>query len=73
MPSLPALPFSLSNLAPFWAECLANPLVLLGLFVAASLLIGLVFAIPILGHASWHAYRELVDASAFAPLDAPAP
>lgn len=38
MPSLPALPFSLSNLAPFWAECLANPLVLLGLFVAASLL-----------------------------------
>lgn len=29
----------------------------------ATLLIGLVFAIPILGHASWHAYRDLVDTS----------
>ena len=29
-----------------------------------TLLIGLVFVMPILGHASWHAYRDLVDASA---------
>ena len=28
-----------------------------------SLLIGLVFVVPMLGHASWHAYRDLVDAS----------
>jgi uncharacterized membrane protein len=25
--------------------------------------IGLIVALPLLGHASWHAYRELVDAS----------
>lgn len=29
----------------------------------ASLMIGLVVVIPILGHASWHAYRDLVDTS----------
>lgn len=29
----------------------------------ATMLIGLVFAIPVLGHASWHAYRDLVDTS----------
>ena len=29
-----------------------------------TLLIGLVFVMPVLGHASWHAYRDLVDASA---------
>jgi uncharacterized membrane protein len=31
---------------------------LLGIF---SLFIGLVFVVPMLGHASWHAYRDLVD------------
>jgi uncharacterized membrane protein len=25
--------------------------------------LGLIFVIPMLGHASWHAYRELVDTS----------
>ena len=35
---------------------------LLGL---GSLLLGLIFVIPMLGHASWHAYRDLVDASTF--------
>jgi uncharacterized membrane protein len=30
-----------------------------------SLLLGLVVVMPMLGHASWHAYRDLVDASAF--------
>jgi uncharacterized membrane protein len=34
---------------------------LLGL---CSLLLGLVFVIPMLGHASWYAYRDLLDASA---------
>ena len=27
----------------------------------ASMLLGLVFLVPLLGHASWHAYRDLVD------------
>ena len=55
-----------------WQTVLANPLpmalwaalimgfTLLGL---GSLLIGLVLVIPMLGHGSWHAYRDLVDAS----------
>ena len=29
----------------------------------ATLMAGFVIAIPVLGHASWHAYRDLVDAS----------
>jgi uncharacterized membrane protein len=33
---------------------------LLGIF---SLFLGLVFVIPMLGHASWHAYRDLIDTS----------
>lgn len=56
-----------------WQAVLANPLTmawwaalimgfsLLGLCAA---LFGLIFVIPMLGHASWHAYRALVDASA---------
>jgi uncharacterized membrane protein len=53
-----------------WRAVLANPLplavwaLLIGLFAAlglASLFIGLVFVMPMLGHASWHAYRDLVD------------
>ena len=32
----------------------------LGVF---SLFIGLIFVVPMLGHASWHAYRDLIDAS----------
>jgi uncharacterized membrane protein len=27
----------------------------------ASMFIGLVFALPLIGHATWHAYRELVE------------
>jgi uncharacterized membrane protein len=56
-----------------WRVVIENPLpmavwaalvlgfTLLGL---ASLLIGLVFVIPMLGHASWYAYRDVLDASA---------
>ena len=36
-------------------------LTLLGL---GTLLLGLVVVLPLLGHASWHAYRDLVDAGA---------
>ncbi|WP_291995513.1 DUF2189 domain-containing protein [Candidatus Accumulibacter sp. ACC003] len=55
-----------------WRVVLANPgamalwaalimsLVLIGF---ATALLGLIVFIPILGHASWHAYRALVDAS----------
>ncbi len=41
----------------FWAFLLML-LSLLGIF---SLYFGLVLVVPLLGHASWHAYRELVD------------
>ena len=44
----------------FWAA-LIMILTLLGL---GSLFLGLILVIPILGHASWHAYRALVDVSA---------
>jgi uncharacterized membrane protein len=56
-----------------WRVVLANPLpmalwaailMLLTLVGFANLLVGLILVIPILGHASWHAYRDLVDASA---------
>ncbi len=30
----------------------------------ATMMIGFVFTVPLIGHATWHAYRELVDASA---------
>jgi uncharacterized membrane protein len=56
-----------------WQVVLANPLpmavwsgliMLLVLLGFASLLLGLLLVVPLLGHASWHAYRDLVDASA---------
>jgi uncharacterized membrane protein len=55
-----------------WQAVLCNPLAmavwaalivgftLLGL---GSLMLGLILVMPMLGHASWHAYRDLVDAS----------
>lgn len=44
-----------------WAALIMG-LTLLGLLTA---LLGLIVVMPLLGHASWHAYRELVDASAW--------
>jgi uncharacterized membrane protein len=35
----------------------------------ASLLLGLVAVMPMLGHASWHAYRDLVDVSGLPARD----
>ena len=51
----------ITNPAPMavWAAMIML-LVLLGF---ATLLLGLVLVVPLLGHASWHAYRELVDAT----------
>jgi uncharacterized membrane protein len=63
-----------------WRVVLANPvpmavwsglIMLLVLLGFASLLVGLVLVVPLLGHASWHAYRDLVDASALAPRATP--
>lgn len=56
-----------------WRAVLTNPLplalwaaliMLLTLLGFGTLLLGLIFLMPLLGHASWHAYRNLVDASA---------
>src|SRR5450830_263865 len=44
----------------FWAALIMG-FTLLGL---GSALLGLIAVVPMLGHASWHAYRDLVDASA---------
>lgn len=52
----------------FWAALILG-FTLLGL---GSLLLGLIFVMPMLGHASWHAYRDLVDASSLPLRDAPA-
>lgn len=62
-----------------WSVILQNPIamalwaaliVMFTLLGLASLLLGLVLVIPMLGHASWHAYRDLVDASDFALREA---
>jgi uncharacterized membrane protein len=43
----------------FWAALILG-LTLLGL---GSLMLALIFIMPLLGHASWHAYRDVVDPS----------
>lgn len=57
----------LSNPLPmaFWAALIMG-FTLLGL---GSAMLGLVAVVPMLGHASWHAYRDLVDASPFPKRD----
>jgi uncharacterized membrane protein len=59
-----------------WQAVLQNPItlglwafviLLLSLVGLATFFVGLVLVVPILGHASWHAYRALVDTSALAP------
>jgi uncharacterized membrane protein len=50
----------------FWATLIMG-FTLLGL---GPLLLGLVFVVPMLGHASWHAYRDLVDVSGLPPREA---
>jgi uncharacterized membrane protein len=56
-----------------WRVVLANPgpmavwaalIMFLVLISFATAMLGLILLIPVLGHASWHAYRALVDASA---------
>jgi uncharacterized membrane protein len=52
----------LENPAPMalWAALIMG-FTLLGM---GSLLIGLIFVVPMLGHASWHAYRDVADTTA---------
>jgi uncharacterized membrane protein len=59
--------------ATSWQVILANPIVMAlwgGLIMVLTLLgftfvlLGLVLVLPVLGHASWHAYRDLLDVSA---------
>jgi uncharacterized membrane protein len=45
-----------------WWAALIMGFMLLGL---CAITLGLIAVIPMLGHASWHAYRDLVDASAW--------
>ncbi len=56
-----------------WKVILANPvtmalwaalIMVLTLLGMGTFMLGLIVLVPLLGHASWHAYRELVDASA---------
>ncbi len=49
----------------FWAALIMG-FTLLGL---GSLLLGLIAVVPMLGHASWHAYRDLVDVSGLPPRE----
>lgn len=55
-----------------WQVIFANPvsmafwgalIMLLTLLGFATALLGLVLVVPVLGHASWHAYRDLLDVS----------
>lgn len=61
-----------------WQSVLANPVpmalwaaLILGftLLGLGSLLLGMIAVMPMLGHASWHAYRDLVDASSLPPRE----
>lgn len=63
-----------------WRVVLANPMpmalwaaILMGLTTLgfATVLIGMLVIVPVLGHASWHAYRDLVDTSDLPERTAP--
>lgn len=53
----------------FWAALILG-FTLLGL---GSLLLGLIAVMPMLGHASWHAYRDLIDPAGLPERDAAQP
>jgi len=62
-----------------WRAVLANPLpmalwaaLIMGITLLgmATALLGLVLLMPLLGHASWHAYRDLVDCTGLPRRDA---
>lgn len=39
----------------------------LSMLSMVTMMIGFVFTVPVIGHATWHAYRDLVDADAIPP------
>lgn len=43
-----------------WAACIA----ILASIGFATLFVGLIFSMPLVGHATWHAYRDIVEAEA---------
>jgi len=85
MSSVVAMPLLLDRRASLrqailtsWQAVLANPVpmalwaaLILGftLLGLGSLLLGMIAVMPMLGHASWHAYRDLVDASSLLPRE----
>jgi uncharacterized membrane protein len=51
-----------------WPMALWAALIMLATLASlATLLVGFVLAVPVIGHATWHAYRDLVEADAVAP------
>lgn len=65
-----------------WQTVLTNPVpmalwaaLIMGFTVMglATFMLGLIPIIPMLGHASWHAYRDLVDVSGFAERESMSP
>ena len=61
-----------------WQTVLVNPLpmalwatiiMVFTLLGMGALLLGLIPVIPVLGHASWHAYRDLIDPSQWEPRE----
>jgi uncharacterized membrane protein len=54
---------------PFATACWAILIAVITGLCVATLMLGFLVLYPILGHASWHAYRDLVDASQLAPRD----
>src|SRR5512134_3485899 len=52
---------------PFAMALWAALIMIATLLSLLSLMFGFVFAVPIIGHASWHAYRDVVDADALPP------
>lgn len=66
-------------IATSWQTVLVNPaplalwaaiIMLFTMLGIGSLLLGLIAVIPMLGHASWHAYRDLVDVTGFEEREA---
>jgi uncharacterized membrane protein len=54
---------------PFAMALWAAAIMVLTALSMATAMVGFAFAIPVIGHASWHAYRDVVDASSAAPRE----
>jgi len=54
---------------PFATACWALLIAVITGISIATLMLGFLILYPVLGHASWHAYRDLVDAGQLTPRD----